>query len=159
MLQTVQLRVKQARGQAEKHYKKAINSYLVNSGDFLQIHNKISCSWSITIGKYFKCILSMLHYSSPMVLLVHAYYTNIYSCFAGAKLKSPQVTLKYISECKAVLEFYLNSSDEANNSLPGNDHVASLPEDKDLPKNLLKLLTCKLRQHLKELVAVHMKKR
>ena len=79
----------------------------------------------------------------------------MYSCFPGAKQKSPQVTLKYISECKDILEFYLNTRD----SSLSNDHAASLPEDKDLPKKLLNLLTCKLRQCLKEIVAIHMKKR
>lgn len=78
---------------------------------------------------------------------------------AGAKPKSPQVALKYITECKGILEFYLNGDDKANNGSPSSEHDTSLPEDKDLPNNLLNLLTCKLRQYLKQLVAIHMKKR
>lgn len=90
----------------------------------------------------------------------HGGYSLSYTItFTGAKPKSPQVSLKYILECKAILEFYLNSNDKGDSSSSNNDNSTTLPEDKDLPKNLLNLLTCKLRQYLKELVAVHMKKR
>lgn len=90
---------------------------------------------------------------------MHIEYASLLESY-GSKQKSPQVTsLKCISECKFIIEFYLNSSDKADDGSTSNNHAGSLPEDKDQPKNLLNLLTCKLRQHLKELAAIHMKKR
>lgn len=79
--------------------------------------------------------------------------------FAGSKSKSPQVTLKSITDCKDALEVYLNSDDEPDDNPTNRDHTTSLSGEKDLPKNLLNLLMCKLRQYLKDLVTIHMKKR
>ena len=92
-----------------------------------------------------------------MYIAIGIMYT--FFAFAGTKPKSPQVSLKYILECKPILEFYLNSNDKGDGSSTNSDHPISLPEDEDLPKNLLNLLTYKSRQYLKELVAIYMKKR
>ena len=69
------------------------------------------------------------------------------------------MTLKSFTECKSILDFYLSKCDKADNSSPSSDYSTHLPEDEEVPKKLLNLLTCKLRQCLKEMVAINMKKR
>jgi len=102
---------------------------------------------------YWKILQVHIEYASLQELygmLLYIFISDVGYCFTGNKSKSPYNILKYLLQCKPVLEYILD------NNIPES---SASTEDSTLPTKMLNLLTHKLRQYLKELVAIHVKKR
>ena len=68
------------------------------------------------------------------------------------QIKITTLYAEYLLQCKPVLEYILDNNSPEDSAGPSTD-------DSTLPSKLLNLLTHKLRQNLKEVVAIHVKKR